>query len=66
MRTYAVKLEDGTYGPEFSSTEEASSWGFATLFPDDLDRSISLEIAYLRDGREVGNCLSTRLARTGR
>ena len=56
MRTYAVRLRAGSYGPEFSSTAEAGAWGRANL--PLVDGRLSFEIAYLRDGQEVGHCTS--------
>lgn len=61
MRTYAVRLSDGSYGPEFNSTAEAGVWGTDNLRP--RYGSIRFEIAYLRDGREVGHCTFQALCR---
>ena len=58
MRTYAVRLSDGEFGPEFNSTAEAGRWARQNLMSDD-DRSASFEITYLCEGEVVGTCLIT-------
>lgn len=59
MRTYAVRLEPGRYGPEFNSIPEASRWGFENLGLDDT--TLSVIVAYMRDGKEIQNCTVTRI-----
>jgi hypothetical protein len=56
VRTYAVRRDDGSYGPEFNSTAEAGAWGRANL--PLVNGRLTFEIAYLRDGKEVGHCTS--------
>jgi hypothetical protein len=63
MRSYAVRLPDGTLGPEFSSSAEASRWGFERLADGDVHRSVDLEIVMLREGEQVGGLTSHRRCR---
>jgi hypothetical protein len=56
VRTYAVRLTDEEFGPEFSSSAEAGTWARDNLMSDD-DHSGSWEIVYLREGKVVGSCM---------
>lgn len=58
MRTYAVRLDNGEFGPEFNSTAEAERWAREHLMSD-ADRGCSWEIAYLREGEVVGRHMYT-------
>jgi hypothetical protein len=67
VRTYAVRLDGdndpedygdafdpANYGPEFNSQVEASRWGFENVNPK------GVHVAYIRDGRKVGESVWLR------
>ena len=55
VRTYAIRLEDGTVGPDFNSYQEATHWGIENL-PLEGHR-YEFQIVYLREGEEVGGAV---------
>ncbi len=59
VRTYAVRLEPGRYGPEFNSIPEASRWGFENLAAEST-ASRCVVVAFMRDGSEIHNCVVTQ------